>query len=130
MKLLINIDVPDIERGIAFYTKAFDLQLKRLLDDDVAELVGASSIIYLLKKDSASKCTHSTDERRRYSRHWTPAHIDFVVEDIERAATRVVDAGAIRESERVEWRGSRCITFADPFGNGFCLIEFEGGTYV
>jgi hypothetical protein len=25
--------------------------------------------------------------------------------------------------------GSKCITFSDPFGHGFCLIEFAGDTY-
>ncbi len=27
------------------------------------------------------------------------------------------------------WMGSKCITFSDPFGHGFCLIEFAGDTY-
>jgi predicted enzyme related to lactoylglutathione lyase len=57
-------------------------------------------------------------------------HIDFVVDDIEKAAERVAAAGGIRESECVEWNGSKCITFSDPFGHGFCLIEFAGETYV
>ncbi len=55
--------------------------------------------------------------------------MDFVVDDIEQAAARVAAAGAIRESECVAWRGSKCITFSDPFGHGFCLIEFTGETY-
>jgi predicted enzyme related to lactoylglutathione lyase len=55
--------------------------------------------------------------------------MDFVVTDIEKAAQRVAAAGGVRESESVEWRGSRCITFADPFGHGFCLIEFTDETY-
>ena len=38
-------------------------------------------------------------------------------------------AGGIRESECVEWNGSKCITFSDPFGHGFCLIEFADETY-
>jgi predicted enzyme related to lactoylglutathione lyase len=56
-------------------------------------------------------------------------HIDFVVDDIETAAERVAAAGGIRESECVEWKGSKCITFSDPFGHGFCLIEFADETY-
>jgi hypothetical protein len=56
-------------------------------------------------------------------------HLDFVVDDVERAALQAERAGAVRESDVIEWRGSRCITFADPFGHGFCLIELEAGTY-
>jgi predicted enzyme related to lactoylglutathione lyase len=129
MKMLVNIDVPDLAPAIAFYCAAFGLHLMRIMDDDVAELTGGSSILYLLQKDPGSKCAGSASEARQYSRHWTPVHIDFVVEDINQAAKQVLDAGAIRESECVEWNGSKCVTFSDPFGHGFCLIEFEGETY-
>lgn len=129
MNLLIDIDVPDISKGIDFYCAAFDLHLNRMLDTDVAELTGASSTIYLLEKDEASQFSGTTAGARHYRRHWTPVHIDFVVEDIERATARVIAAGAQRESACICWRKSRCITFSDPFGNGFCLIEFENETY-
>jgi hypothetical protein len=56
-------------------------------------------------------------------------HIDFVVDDINEAAERAVNAGARQESECIEWRGSKCITFSDPFSHGFCLIEFKEETY-
>ena len=56
-------------------------------------------------------------------------HVDFVVERVEEAAKRALAAGARQESECVEWMGSKCITFSDPFGHGFCLIEFEGEGY-
>lgn len=67
---------------------------------------------------------------RDYARHWTPVHLDFVVDDVEEAARRALDAGAIQQSDCVRWRGSKCITFADPFGNGFCLIEFDGESHA
>jgi len=35
---------------------------------------------------------------RDYGRHWTPVHIDFVVDDVEAALRRAVDAGARAES--------------------------------
>ena len=56
-------------------------------------------------------------------------HVDFVVGDIDRAIARASTAGATRESECIEWRGSKCVTFSDPFGHGFCLIEFGGDSY-
>ena len=54
MKLIVNIDVPDLAQGVAFYTAALDLQLSRTLDGDVAELTGAASAIYLLQNSAGS----------------------------------------------------------------------------
>jgi catechol 2,3-dioxygenase-like lactoylglutathione lyase family enzyme len=135
MRTIVNIDVPDLQRAIAFYTAALDLRLTRIIDGDVAELTGASSMVYLLANPAGASALAGNprdshrDCHRNYHRHWTPVHIDFVVDDVERAAQRALAAGALREGECVVWRGSKCITFADPFGHGFCLIEFEAGTY-
>jgi predicted enzyme related to lactoylglutathione lyase len=127
MRTIINIDVPTLQPAVAFYSAALGVRLQRVLDDDVAELVGASSTIYLLAKPEGAATV--AGNRRDYHRHWTPVHIDFVVDDVERAAERAVAAGAVREGECVAWRGSKCITLADPFGHGLCFIEFERGTY-
>lgn len=129
MKLLINIDVPELASAIEFYCSAFGLELNRVLDDDVAELTGGESTIYLLKHGSGSRCVKRPMTYRDYSRHWTSVHIDVVVEDIDQAAARVRGCGAVQESDCIEWRGSKCITFSDPFGHGFCLIEFSGEGY-
>lgn len=129
MRIVVNIDVPELAPAIDFYTNALDLELNRLIDDDVAELAGASSVIYLLANSAESSASSTVLEKRRYTRHWTPVHIDFVVEDLLEAADRAVKAGASRESECMEWRGSKCITFSDPFGHGFCLLEFAEKTY-
>jgi predicted enzyme related to lactoylglutathione lyase len=129
MKIIINVDVPELALGIEFYTNAFELKLNRILDDDTAELVGASSIIYLLQKPARSRASNTSTQDRDYGRHWTPVHIDFVVEDLEVARARVLSAGANYESECDEWMGSKCITFSDPFGHGFCLIAFKNETY-
>lgn len=129
MQVIVNIDVPELAPAIAFYSAALGLYLNGIIDDDVAELTGSSSIIYLLAKPVDSAAASSIATSRQYSRHWTPVHIDFVVDDIKSAAQQAMSAGAIRESECIEWRGSKCITFADPFGHGFCLIEFADKTY-
>lgn len=126
---LINIDVPELQPAIDFYCAALELKLGRVLDGDVAELIGASSRIYLLQKEAGSPSGDGAGANRRYSRHWTPVHMDFVVDNVELAAQRAFAAGAIRESECIEWRCSKCITFSDPFGHGFCLIEFDDETY-
>lgn len=127
--MIVNIDVPELEAAIEFYSTALGLNLSRIIDDDVAELTGASSVIYLLANAAGSAPASSVSKARRYSRHWTPVHVDFVVDDVMKAADRAVKAGASRESECIEWRGSKCITFSDPFGHGFCLIEFARETY-
>lgn len=129
MRVLINIDVPDLEMAVAFYEAAVGLTLSRVIDGDVAELIGASCVLYLLRKTAGSAASSAGTVTRQYARHWTPVHIDFVVENIEEAAKRAILAGAKQESECVEWMGSKCITFSDPFGHGFCFIEFAGETY-
>jgi hypothetical protein len=55
MNLVINIDVDDLEKGIAFYQSAFGLRLgRRLFGGTVAEMVGVSSNVYLLSKPSGA----------------------------------------------------------------------------
>lgn len=132
MKTLINIDVPDLQAASAFYQATLGLTQSRMLDDDVVELSGASSTIYLLQKPAGSAVSSAGDSTatRSYARHWTPVHLDFVVDDLAAAAERALRAGAKQESECVDWRGSRCITFSDPFGHGFCLIAFDGESYL
>lgn len=128
MDLLINIDVPDLTQGVAFYTQAFGLAVSRRLGPEVAELSGLPIKIYLLEKVPGS--IGAGRERRRYDRHWTPVHFDMVVDDVEVAVTRAVAAGARSETPiKVETWGKIAVC-ADPFGNGFCLIQFLGRGYA
>jgi predicted enzyme related to lactoylglutathione lyase len=126
--ILVNIDVPELDPAVAFYEAAVGAKIVRRLDDDVAELTYGAAALYLLCKPAGSQATPAGDVRDR-SRHWTPVHVDFVVDDIDAAVERALAAGAKRESERVAWRGSKCVTFSDPFGHGFCLIELAGEGY-
>jgi predicted enzyme related to lactoylglutathione lyase len=126
--IVVNIDVPELAPAIEFYEKAVGAKVARLLDDDVAELVYGSSLLCLLMKPAGSAAT-PTARRRELGRHWTPVHVDFVVDDIGEAVARALAAGAKRESECIEWRGSKCVSFSDPIGHGFCLIEFSGDGY-
>ena len=126
--ILINIDVPKLEPAIAFYEGAVGAKLVRVLDDDVAELRYGAATLCLLEKATGSVATPAGGQRE-LGRHWTPVHLDFVVDDIDTAVDRAVAAGATRESACIEWRGSKCVTFSDPFGHGFCLIEFSGAGY-
>lgn len=128
-RLLINIDVPDIEAGIAFYTAALGLRLGRRFDAEFVELLGVEAPIYLLKKDAGTATSPGGADRRRYSRHWSPIHPDFVVDDLDAAIARAIAAGALQEEEICEAPYGRLAMFSDPFGHGFCLIEFRRGGY-
>jgi catechol 2,3-dioxygenase-like lactoylglutathione lyase family enzyme len=129
MSAIINIDVPDIQRAIEFYTAATECRFERHLDDAVAELSCGTVQIFLLQSKTGDAANAGTDQTRQYSRHWTPVHLDFVVSDLEEAIARAERAGAIRESNRGTWRGATHVTFSDPFGHGFCLIFFRNATY-
>ena|SRR5688500_5095460 len=125
MKLIINIDVPELPPAVEFYTRALGLEHQRTLDNDTAELVGASATIYLLVRDHGTRAVKNPDIDRSYARHWTPVHFDLVVPDVDAAAVRALAAGARQETGHIDWRGSRCLSFGDPFGHGFCFIQFE-----
>lgn len=127
--LLINIDVPDMEAGIAFYTAALGLDVSRRLDADFVELSGGSAPIYLLRKDGGTSIGPAGGDTRRYQRHWSPVHVDFVVADIDAAIDRALAAGAVQEGETSEAPYGRLAMFADPFGHGFCLIQFNEKGY-
>jgi predicted enzyme related to lactoylglutathione lyase len=127
--LLLNIDVPDMEQGIAFYTVALGLEVGRRFDAGFVELVGRDVPIYLLCKDPGTRIGPASGDRRRYERHWSPVHADFAVDDIDLAIARALEAGAVQEGETCDAPYGRLAMFADPFGHGFCLIEFNEAGY-
>jgi predicted enzyme related to lactoylglutathione lyase len=128
MNLLVNIDVDDLERATRFYCDGLGLKVGRRFDG-WAELVGGSSPIYLLPKPAGSRASAAAGGKRDYRRHWTPVHLDFVVEDIEAAVASAVAAGASVEQAAQDHAYGRLALLADPFGNGFCLLQFSGRGY-
>jgi len=129
IEMLINIDVPGLDAGIAFYQQALGLQLKRrLFGNAVAELAGAAVPIFLLEKASESAPAPEAG-RRDYGRHWTPVHFDLVVESLEPAVARAVAAGATQEGAIADYVWGRHACLSDPFGHGFCLLEWRGKAY-
>jgi predicted enzyme related to lactoylglutathione lyase len=125
---LVNLDVADAAKAADFYCSALGLTVGRRFGTDI-ELLGASSAIYVLQKPAGSIATKSSSQRRDYSRHWTPVHLDFVVEDIELAVARALAVGAQLEGEIRTANWGRIAAFADPFGHGFCLIQFLNRGY-
>jgi len=129
MDLLVNIDVDDLAGAIAFYQQATGLRVARRFGAFGVEMLGASSPVYLLAKAEGTRASVATDEVRRYRRHWTPLHLDFVVPDVEAACSRAIEAGATREGEIETHQWGRIAQMGDPFGHGICFIEFLGRGY-
>jgi catechol 2,3-dioxygenase-like lactoylglutathione lyase family enzyme len=129
MQLLVNLDVDDMERAVEFYTKGLGLEVGRRFDNGFVELLGAQAAIYLLLKAANSKPFATARAGRDYSRHWTPVHLDFVVPDLDAALVRAEGAGALLEGAPSEHAYGRLALLSDPFGHGFCLLEFRGKGY-
>ena len=127
--LLVNVDVDDLEQAIAFYTLSFGLSVGRRFGTDGVELLGAAAPLYLLCKAGGTPATPKTSQVRSYERHWTPVHLDFVVAEIEAAVDSAVRHGATLEGPVCTHVWGRIATLADPFGNGFCIVQFLGRGY-
>jgi predicted enzyme related to lactoylglutathione lyase len=129
MHFMVNIDVDDLEKAIRFYTAAFDLKPGRRLGETIVEMTGGPAPIYLLQKSSGSTPAVDTKDVRNYQRHWTPLHLDFVVGDIEAATQRALTAGALQEQAITTHAWGKLALMADPFGHGFCFVQFIGKGY-
>jgi len=127
MTVLINIDVPDAELGARFYVAAFGLKIGRRFGEDFVELLGWPAPVYLLAKKAGT--VGAGGDRRRYARHWTPLHLDIVVDDVDAAVARAVAAGAIVEAPARDAPYGRIALLGDPFGHGFCLLQFGAQGY-
>ena len=127
MNLLVNIDVDNLEKGTRFYCDGLGLRVGRRFDGWV-ELLGADASIYLLPKPAGTEA-FPKGSTRSYVRHWTPVHLDFVVPHIGEAVKRAVAAGATLEREATEHAYGKLALLADPFGNGFCLLQFTDRGY-
>ncbi|HTP53052.1 MAG TPA: VOC family protein [Anaeromyxobacteraceae bacterium] len=128
-RLLVNIDIDDLDRAVSFYTRAFGLRVGRRFGSSGVELTGAEAPLYLLVAPAGTPPHPSSPAARDYGRHWTPVHLDFEVEDLDTALRRAVEAGARVEIPVAERRWGRIAVLSDPFGHGFCLLEFRGRGY-
>lgn len=129
VSLLVNIDVDDLKKAVVFYCKAFELRIGRRFGTDAVELLGATSPLYLLAKPNGTVASVHSRHLRSYARHWTPVHLDFVVDEIDAAVDRARNAGARLEGQVKTNHWGRIAMLADPFGHGICLIQFIGGGY-
>ena len=129
MDFLVNIDVDDLEKAVAFYRSAFGLRSGRRLGRGCVEMLGGAAPIYLLLKDAGTQASPAGTQARSYERHWTPVHLDFIVKDIDAAVRNALRSGALLESPVSTHPWGSLAPMADPFGHGFCFVEFAGRGY-
>ena len=58
-----------------------------------------------------------------------PSIADIVVDDVDAAVERAVAAGAKLEAAAKDAAYGRIAMLADPFGHGFCLLQFNERGY-
>ena len=129
-RLLINIDLPDLEAGISFYRDGLGFGLRRLLfDRSVAEMTFDGTQIFLIQQDEGTTAIPGVTVTRSYKAHWTPVHLDIVVADLDRAVATAVTAGARPPTSISDHVWGRLAPMRDPFGHGFCLVTFHDSGY-
>jgi predicted enzyme related to lactoylglutathione lyase len=128
MELIANIDVDDLPRALKFYRDGLGLTVRRRFGDFGVELAGATSSIFLLVKPAGTQPAPGAAPRD-YRRHWTPVHLDFVVDDVDAACAQALAAGACLEGDIETHRWGRIAHLADPFGHGLCLLQFLNRGY-
>ena len=129
MELRVCIDVDDMARAVAFYTEGLGLRVGRRFESGFVEILGAGSPIDLLLNAAGTHPNAGSPEIRRYQRHWTPVHLDFVVDNLEAAIARLQRLGAVLEMPATAHAWGRIAGLADPFGHGLDLLEFSGRGY-
>lgn len=127
MKLTVNIDVPTIAEGAAFYGDVFGFAEVARPHESYAVLESEGVRIGLMAKAEGSSPAPGSDSTRSYARHWTPVHIDFHVSSFDATLEKIEHAGG--KAEQVHRReGFPPIAFCcDAFGNGFCLAQERSG---
>jgi hypothetical protein len=73
--------------------------LKRRLSPSWVELAGANLPIFLLANRPPVAELGSKQAVRNFDRHWTPVHLDFIVENVDQTVSRLI-ALALRSIER------------------------------
>jgi len=122
IKISISIDVSDLRMAEFFYIEALGCKKVRTQGKNMTVLFVENTDIYLQEKAAGTKPLSSSDIVRDYKRHWTPVHLDFICNNVDEIVVKVLAYGGSHEGgEKGEWGAiAYC---ADPFGNGFCIIN-------
>ena len=122
IKISVSIDVSNLKQAEIFYIEALGCKKLRDQGADMVVLATDNCDIYLQEKEAGTKPLVSSAVVRDYERHWTPVHLDFLTENIDEVVKKIVQLGGLHEGgESGDWGSiAHC---ADPFGNGFCVIN-------
>lgn len=122
IKLSVSVDVSSLKQAETFYVEALGCKKLRDQGEDMVVVSTENCDIYLQQKASGTHPLDGGEVVRDYSRHWTPVHLDFLAENVDEIVEKIIQFGGFHEGgESGDW-GS--IAFcADPFGNGFCVIN-------
>ena len=130
MSVIVNIDVPALGPGEVFYCDGLGFhRVRRLFDGAVAQVERDDFTAFLIAAPAGSIAVAGSDVQRAYSDHWTPLHLDIAVPDLEFSLRRALDAGARQTGAVTTHVFGRMARLRDPFGHGFCLIEFSARGY-
>lgn len=114
MKCEICIDVDDVAGAVRFYGEGIGLTVVKQ-EANWAQLKIGEQTIWIMKIAPGDAGAISRD----YRRHWTPVHLDFHVDDIDKAIERAVAAGGKLEARPK----SGLANLSDPAGNGVDLVQ-------
>lgn len=121
----LSIDVPSLDDGLRFYGRVFGF-VERARPFPTMAVVDANNLTICIHAKSAGTKSSPTGDERRYTRHWTPVHLDVHVHDFDGTLAVIrAEGGAIEAEYRTE--GPIPVAFcSDPFGNGFCVLGERG----
>ena len=123
VRVNISLDVPDLEAGLRFYGRVFGWKERSRPLPTMAVLDAGNVTVCMHQKPAGTKPTPAGDARR-YERHWTPVHLDLHVDDFAGVLERASAEGATVEHTFAGGERHPDTAFcADPFGNGFCVIQ-------
>lgn len=118
-----SIDVPDLAAGLRFYGTVFGFTEVARPFPTLAVCDAGNATVCLHEKAAGTDPAPGSDDQRRYTRHWTPVHLDLHVHDLDAVLARIRAEGGIVERE-MRSVGPKNVAFcSDPFGHGFCVIE-------
>ena len=122
IKISVSIDVSNLKKAETFYVEALGCKKVRDQGSNMVVLSVENSDIYLQEKEPGTKPLLSSSVVRNYERHWTPVHLDFICDNVDQLVSKILDFGGAHEGgDSGDW-GSIAYC-ADPFGNGFCVIN-------
>jgi predicted enzyme related to lactoylglutathione lyase len=108
----VEVPVPDLESGLAFYRDRLG-----------HELIWRTPTAAGLRLPGAETELVLTTER--------PApEVDFLVTSVERAVAEIVAAGGAVRTAPFDMPVGRVAVVADPFGNALTILDLSKGRYV